>query len=56
VSCSDAEGTHNYQRVQELQARGMKFVDISVEREMSFPVLDNAAELQKILRESGPPS
>lgn len=49
-------GTHNYQRVQDLQARGMKFVDVSVERVLSYPVLENAAELQKILREGGPPS
>ena len=44
-------GTHNHQRVQDLQAKGMQFVDISVERQMSFPVLENAAELQKILQQ-----
>ncbi|HEY7060355.1 MAG TPA: ABC transporter substrate-binding protein [Chloroflexota bacterium] len=44
-------GTHNYQVVQDLKAKGMQFVDVSVEREMSFPVLENAAELQKIIQQ-----
>jgi ABC-type Fe3+ transport system substrate-binding protein len=43
-------GTHNYQVVQDLKAKGMQFVDVSVERQMSFPVLENAAELQKLIQ------